>query len=309
MKELLKETWKTWKQNPRLCLFKILRKLGVLNGMDDRKYLEYEFKVTMGYPLSFKAPKTFSEKLQWLKLNDRNPEYTKLIDKYEVKEYVAKKIGQQYIVPTLGIWGNFEDINFDVLPEQFVLKCTHDSGGLYICRDKKLLNIKKVKRKMKTALRKNFYFGSREWPYKNIKPRIIAEEYLEEAGDKEKKGLLDYKFYCFHGEPKFLYVSQGFENHRTTVLNYMTLEWKKADFYRTDYKEFKELPPKPEHFEEMIELAKTLSSGHYFLRVDFYEVNGKIYFGELTFYPGGGMAPFEPFEYELKFGEMIKLPV
>lgn len=297
-------------KNPRIFPLYFLDK-GILNWISDEKYLALRYRIITGRKLNIKNPRTFSEKLQWLKLNDRNPDYTKMVDKCAAKEYVASLIGSDYIIPTLGVWERFEDIDFNTLPNQFVLKCNHNSGGVCVCRDKAKLDKKKLCKKMTSQLKTNFFYPSRQQSYKNIKPQLIAEQYLEDANDKgkSKKGLVDYKFYCFHGEPKFLYLSQGLEDHKTAFISYVTLDWKKADFHRTDYKEFKELPEKPAHFEKMIEFARILSRGHYFLRVDFYEVNEKIYFGELTFYPGNGMTSFEPFEYECKFGEMIKLPM
>ena len=196
------------------------------------------------------------------------------------------------------------DIDFDKLPTQFVLKCTHDSGGLVVCKDKSNLNKKAAKKKIEKSMKTNYYKGGREWPYKNVKPRIIAEEYME---DISGNGLTDYKFYCFNGVPKYLYVSNGMDNHETARLSFLTMNWEKAPFGRSDYLEFEVLPPKPTKFDEMVKIAKSLSGGHPFLRVDLYEINNKVYFSELTFSPCGGFMPFVPEEWDAKLGEMVNI--
>ena len=181
-----------------------LGKNSFLKCISDEKYLKLTFKDKMGYPLNLKEPKTFCEKLQWLKLYNRKPEYSDMVDKYEAKKYVAERIGDEYIIPTLGVWDKFEDIDFDNLPNQFVLKCTHDSGGLAICRDKSNFDKEYARKKIKKCLKHNYYWSSREWPYKNIKPRIIAEKYMEDSVTKE---LRDYKFFCFNGKMKFMFIA------------------------------------------------------------------------------------------------------
>ncbi len=273
--------------------------------MDDAEFLKRVFYYSMNRPLDLDNPKTFNEKLQWLKLYNRKPEYTTMVDKYEAKKYVADIIGEEYIIPTYGVWDNFDDIDFDKLPEQFVLKCTHDSGGLIICRDKSKLDIKKARKTLNKSLRKNYYYANREWPYKNVKPRIIAEKYMEDNSDNA--GLTDYKFFCFNGIPQFAYVSSGLENHDTANISFVTLEWEFAPFRRADYASFLKLPQKPKNIDKMIEYAKILSKDTSFLRVDFYEINNKIFFGELTFFPASGMIPFTPEEWDEKLGDMIKL--
>ncbi len=259
----------------------------------------------MGKKLDLKDPKTFNEKLQWLKLYDRNPEYTKMVDKYEVKKYVADIIGEEYIIPTLGVWDKFEDIDFAALPDQFVLKCTHDSGGLVICRDKSKLDIEEAKKKITSSLKTNYYYQGREWQYKRVKPCIIAEKYMVDESGYELK---DYKFFAFDGKSRAMFIASD----RNTPG-----EETKFDFYDMD---FNLLPftnghpnsgksiQKPETFDKMRELSEKLSKGIPQLRVDFYDVNGHIYFGELTFYHWGGMMPFDPEEWDHKFGEWIKLP-
>lgn len=286
--------------------FDYLRKLGFFDSMSDDKYLEKAFKLKLGYNLDLTHPTTFNEKLQWLKLNDRKYEYIKMVDKYDVKQYVADIIGEEFIIPTLGVWERFDDINFDLLPDQLVLKCTHDSGGLAIIRDKKTMNMRQIKKKIEKSMKRNYFYVCREWPYKNVKPRIIAEKYLKEDN---QNSLTDYKLYMFNGKFTFLYVSTGLEDHATAKISFLTPEWEFAPFSRADYASFDKLPMKPQNFDKMIILAEKLSKDIPFLRVDFYEVNGCIYFGELTFFPCGGLMPFQPREYDEQVGELLSLPI
>ena len=275
------------------------------NWLPDKPYLKLMYWTYLGKKLNLDNPKTFNEKLQWLKLNERKDIYTTMVDKYEVKNYVAERIGEQYIIPTLGVWDNFDDIDFDSLPNQFVLKCTHDSGGLVICRDKSEFDIKKAKKKINRCLKTNYYKPCREWPYKNVKPRIIAEEYMQ---DGYKTSLTDYKFYCFNGEVKYLYISEGLEDHATAKISFLTPEWKFAPFKRSDYAPFEELPKKPVNFQKMLELANLLSKTMSFIRIDLYEINKKIYFSEYTLFPTGGFMPFEPNKWDEELGNWINLP-
>lgn len=276
----------------------------LLNGLSDKVYLKLLFRAKMGKRLNLKNPQTFNEKLQWLKLYDRKPEYTRMVDKNEAKKYVAERIGEEYTIPTLGVWDRFEDIDFDSLPDQFVLKCTHDSGGLVICRNKSMLDIEAAKNKIQKCLKRNYYYQNREWPYKNVKPRIIAEAYMEDEATAE---LRDYKFFCFDGQVKALFIAT--ERASKT-------EETKFDFFDEDFNHLSftnghpnatAIPEKPVNFEKMKELAGKLSEGVPHLRVDFYEVNGRIYFGELTFSHWSGMMPFEPEEWDEKFGRWIEL--
>lgn len=291
--------------------------------LPDWLYLKILFRRKMGYPLHLLHPQTFNEKLQWLKLYDRRPEYTRMADKYEVKEYVADLIGREHIIPTLGVWDSFDEIDFDKLPDCFVLKCTHDSGSVMVCRDRKAFDMDLAREKICRGLGKNYFYYGREWPYKDIKPRVLAEEYLEDSEEISgisykgssnmeqegyRKGLKDYKFYCFNGKPGFIYVSQGLEDHATARINFLNMEWEKTDFQRADYKEFDTLPPKPACFQQMIGLAERLAGNIPFVRVDFYEVNKKVYFGEFTFSPGNGMTKLQPEEWDRKLGDFIVLP-
>ena len=286
--------------------FKVLDRRGFFNNLSDERYLKKKYKSINGRKLDLENPKTFNEKLQWLKLYDRKPIYTTMVDKYEVKKYVADIIGEEYIIPTLGIWDKFEDIDFDSLPDRFVLKCTHDSGGLAICRDKKTFDKTKAEEKINNSLANNYFYNCREWPYKNVKPRIIAEQYMED--EITGTSLTDYKFYCFNGKPEFLYISTGLEDHATASISFVTMDWEFAPYERSDFKPFKTLPEKPVNFERMIEISRKLSQGISFLRVDLYEINGKIYFSELTFSPCGGFMPFKESEHDKMIGDMLVLP-
>lgn len=288
-------------KNPARVIF-LLDRVGVSKLISDRQYLKIKYRASMGKKLNLKNPTTYTEKLQWLKLHNRNPEHTKLVDKYEAKACVAEKIGEEYIIPTLGVWDNVEDIDFDALPNQFVLKCTHDSGGLVICRDKSKLDIAEVKRKLSRSLKRDFYYVGREWPYKNVKPRILAETYME---DTETAELRDYKFYCFDGVPKVVTVVT--ERKTGIRLDHFDMNFENLGFRRAGPNSGKKVK-KPETFENMRKLAETLSKGLPHARIDLYEVNGKNYFGEITFYPGNGMVPFEPEEWDYTFGSWIKLP-
>lgn len=279
--------------------------LGFYRYLPDEDYLKRKFRVKLGYPLDLAAPKTFNEKLQWLKLYDRKPEYTMMVDKYAVKNYVAEKIGEEYIIPTLGVWDHFDDIDFAMLPNQFVLKCTHDSGGLVICRDKNKLNLTEAKTRIEKSLKRDYYLVNREWPYKDVKPHIIAETFMQD--ETQISGLRDYKFYCFHGEPKFLYISEGLENHSTASISFLNMDWTFAPFQRVDYKTLDQLPEKPKNYEKMVEIARMLSDGIPFLRVDLYEIAGKVYFSELTFTPCAGMTPFTPPQWDEELGKLLRL--
>lgn len=237
--------------------------------------------------LNLKAPETYTEKLQWLKLYDRRPEYVKMVDKYEVKKYVADIIGEEYIIPTLGVWDRFEDIDFDALPDQFVLKCTHDSGGLAICKDKSTFDIAAAKEKIEKSLKENYYWHSREWPYKNVNPRIIAEVYMEDETTQE---LRDYKFFAFDGTVKALFIASERYAAEETKFDFFDENFNHLPF-TNGHPNAKIMPEKPVTFEKMKQLAAKLSAGIPQVRVDFYEVNGKIYFGELTFAHWGGLMP------------------
>ena len=280
-------------------------KLGLYNNMDDKEFIEKMFKATMDYPLNLENPKSFNEKLQWLKLYDRNPLYTKLVDKYKVREYISEKIGEDYLIPLLGVWDDPEEIDFDSLPNKFVLKCNHNSGlGMCICTDKSKIDIKKVKNELKSGLAQNYYLNGREWPYKNISRKIICEKYMT---DETGKNLRDYKFYCFDGKPKIVGIYQDRNSDKETTGDFfdMNFEWVNLRFGMPNALN---KPQKPQKFQEMIKIAEILSEGMPEVRVDLYISNNKIYFGELTFFDGGGFDKIEPLEWDYKLGSWIKLP-
>lgn len=291
-------------QNPAL-LFLTLGHREWFNWLSDETYLKIAFKARMHKKLNLDNPKTYNEKLQWLKLYNRQPIYTKLVDKYEVKTIVGKQIGKEYIIPTLGVWNKFEDINIDMLPNKFVLKCTHDSGGLIVVKDKANLNINKARATINNCLQHSFFWGMREWPYKNVRPRIIAEQYMEDSKTME---LRDYKFFCFDGEVKALFVaSDRMVKGEETKFDFFDENFNHLPF-TNGHPNAKDLPEKPVCFEKMKLLASKLSKGFPHVRIDFYEVDGMVYFGEMTFFHWSGMTPFEPEEWDYKFGEWITLP-
>lgn len=285
-------------KRPWLVLPYLIVKFG--KHMDDETYIKILYFLRNGKKLNLENPKTYFEKINWIKLHDRRPEYTVMADKYRSKKYVGEKIGYEYIIPIVkgGVWEDADAIDLDLLPDQFVLKTTHDGGNTYICTDKKTFDFEGVRRRLKEALKRNYYYLSREWPYKNIRPRIICEKYIP--------GIVDcnYKFFCFDGTVRFLYVAPYREQT--------------ADYFDGDYQYLPGIhnafhggsqnpPPKPENFEKMKELAQILSKGYPQMRVDFYNDHGKIYFGEITFFQEGGFAPWIPDEWNVRFGNYIDL--
>ena len=270
----------------------------------DKIYLKILFKRVTGKNLNLKNPKTFNEKIQWLKLYDRNPLYTKLVDKYAVRDYIKEKLGEEYLIPLVGgPWDSVKEIDFSSLPDQFVLKCTHDSGSVIICRDKSSFDIDAAKEKLKRAMKINIYWFQREWAYKNVKPRIIAEKYMV---DESGYDLKDYKIYNFDGEPQIIQVDfDRFTDHHRH--NYYTTEWEYIDAQILCPSDPSVQIDPPERYSEMLEVARQLSAGFPHVRTDFYYVQGKIYFGELTFYSNNGMAKFTPETFGYKMGNYIKL--
>lgn len=268
--------------------------------LPDSLYLKILFRLKVGYKLNLKTPKTFNEKMSWIKLYDRQPLYTRLADKYEVKQYVAERIGGRYVVENYLVAENWDEIDFDKLPNQFVLKCTHDSGGAFVCRDKQQFDFEQVRQKMMANLQCNYFYPGREWPYMNIKPRIIADRYLDDHTGNE---LRDYKFWCFNGRPTYMYCTIKGAN---IFENFYDMQFRpvKIDHgFPRHQPEFE----RPKNFELMKELATKLSEGIPFVRVDFFDVDEKIYFGEFTFYDWGGMKPFGD-DWDQRLGELIQLP-
>jgi len=285
---------------------RMLRMRDRLHPYDDETYVKKLYHIKFGKDPDLENPKTYSEKLQWLKLHDRNPEYTRMVDKYEAKRYVAEKIGEEYIIPALGVWDHFDDINFDALPNQFVLKCTHDSGGVRICKDKKTFDFEGARKKLEHCLGRSYYRNNREWPYKNVKPRILAEKYMEDENGKGE--LTDYKLHFFSGECKVILVAQNRFGKGGLEKDYYTPEWEYLDFMKGDDVHAPQRCPRPPQMDEMIRLGKILAGNLPTIRVDFYVIRGKIYFGELTFFPASGTVQFHPEKWDRIFGDWVKLP-
>ncbi len=282
---------------------KLITPLGIhrlLDWMPDEMYVKLAFKGKMGYKLDLKSPKTFNEKLQWLKVYDHREEYTDLVDKIKAKEKVGNLIGNEYIVPMYGAWKTADDIPFQQLPCRFVLKCNHDQGSVLLVHNKENINIQEIRMIFDKKLARNSYYGTREYAYKNIQSRVFAEKYLD-------NDIIDYKFYCFNGEPLFLYCGQGLTTDHSLKIDFYDLNWKLMPFYRTDYHRLGEIP-RPSHLNEMIEIARKLSKGVPFVRIDLFEVNGKVFFSEFTLCPASGFMPFVPKEYDAIVGSWLQLP-
>lgn len=294
---------KSVSNNPtRIILYTPYR--GLLSWMKDDNYLKLIYRAMMGKKLDLQNPQTFNEKIQWLKLYDRNPLYTNLVDKYDVKKYISETIGEEYIIPTIGVWDKFEDIDFSKLPNQFVLKCTHDSGGLVICEDKNKLDIEMVREKINKSLKINYYYSFREWPYKNVKPRIICEQLI-----KTNDGRLpsDYKFHCFNGEPDNVMVCIERETGNPKFY-FFDKQWILLRYNKTGVAAPEKFTlPKPSQLEEMFALASKLSKEIPFVRVDLYCEQDKVYFGEFTFYPDSGFDANILESTDIYFGSKIRL--
>lgn len=277
----------------------------VLTILPDKTFIRLKYWYHFRKLPDLNNPRTFNEKIQWLKLYDRKPIYSKMVDKYEAKSYIEAIIGKEYIIPSFGVWESFEDIPFDNLPEQFVLKTTHDCGGVVICKKKNEFNKEKAKRFLKSHLERNYYYEGREWPYKNVQPRILAEAYMENTASSDLK---DYKFFCFDGVVKALFIAADRQSlEEETKFDFYDENFNHLDI-RNGHPNSKVEVEKPQNFELMKELASKLSKGFPHLRVDFYEVDGNVYVGELTFSHFSGMIPFEPEKWDYIFGEWIQLP-
>lgn len=272
--------------------------------VSDKLYIQCLWEKRMGYRLDLNAPKTYNEKLQWLKLHDRKPVYTTLVDKYAVKGIVAKAIGNQYIIPTISVWDSVEEIKLDTLPNQFVLKTTHDSGSICICKDKHSFNLDHAKKVLKKSLHHDYYLSGREWPYKDVPRRIIAEPYME---DYETHELRDYKFFCFDGKVKIMFIATGRQEREEPYFDFFDLDFNHIDL-RHGHPNAPFHLEKPKHFELMVSLSEKLSRGIPQVRVDFYVANDQVYFGEMTFFHHGGFMPFDPIKWDEIMGSWINLP-
>lgn len=273
---------------------------GLIKWMPDSMFAKLSYRGLMGEKLNLKNPKTFNEKLQWLKVYDHREDYTSLVDKLKAKQIVGSIIGSEHIVPCYGSWENAEQIDFDTLPQRFVLKCNHDQGSVILVSDKETLDKQKTIRYFDDKLKHNTYYGTREYQYKNIKPKVFAEEYLGQ-------NIIDYKFYCFNGIPKFLYCGQDMSLGHMGKVDFFDLSWEPMPFYRTDYQRLGRIP-KPYQLDEMIQIAYKLSKGVPFVRIDLFEIDNQIYFSEFTLCPASGYMPFVPKEYDRIVGDWLILP-
>ena len=264
--------------------------------------IEKQFEEQVGYKPNIDNPKTFNEKMQWLKLYNEDPLLTKCADKYLVRNYIKEKIGEEYLIPLIGVYNNPDEIDFSALPNQFVLKVNWGSGQNIIVKDKSQLNIEETKTKLNEWLepRSNHYFYSFEWSYKNIKPKIICEKYIQQQNDD----LYDYKFMCYNGIIKNLFVVSNRKNN--LYVDFYDINWNKLPFKRK-YKNSPNGIEKPDNLYKLIKLAETIGKDFPFARVDFYNVNNQIYFSEVTFYPGNGMEAFEPIEWDYELGKLLKI--
>lgn len=298
-------------RNP-YATFDFLAMRGLLGWMPDEAYLKLLYRARAGKKLDLDRPRTFNEKLQWLKLHDHDTRYSELVDKYLVKGVVSEMLGSQVVVPTLGVWKEASQIDFACLPPQFVLKTNHDSGGIVICRDRSTFDSRRAIAFLDARLRRSYYRTTREWPYLNVPPLVFAEEYLADERPMHNdqsgaRGIVDYKFYCFHGVPRFLYLSQGLDDSSTARREFLSLEWERLPFSRLGYVKFGRLPDRPNRFQEMIELARRLATDIPFVRVDLFEHNGTVLFSEMTFYPASGMTPFVPVSADARIGSLLDL--
>lgn len=289
-------------QNPKATFIKFYCKSSRFI-ISDSLYLKGFYRLFMGEKLDLKNPKTFNQKIQWLKLHNKDKRYTKMVDKYGAREIIKNELGEEYLIPLLGVWNKFDDIDFNKLPNQFVLKTTHDSGSIVVCTDKSRLNIKLARNKMNSALRNNYFYFGREYPYKNVPSRIICEQYIADGNFME---LRDYKFYCFNGEPKILLIASN--RFADLKLDFYDMDLNLLPFTKGHYMHSNNIVTRIEALDSMIEIATKFSKGIPFLRVDLYYINSKIYFGEFTFHPEGGTGHFHPREWDKKLGDMIKLP-
>lgn len=294
-------------KDPIKIIAKLIYQYPISLLIPDKPYLSIQYRANTGHRLDLKNPKRFNEKTQWLKLNDRKDWYWKIADKVEVRDYVEKRIGERYLIPLLAVYNSVDEINWDTLPNQFVLKCTHDSGTTIVCTDKSKLNIEESKAFLQKRMTQNYYNLHREFCYKNIKPRIVCEKFMSEDGSSVPA---DFKFFCFNGEPKLIQVdTERFTDHgRLTLLaNFEMAPFHIDRKYLLSDLSIKKSVEKPSNFEEMLDICRKLSNDFKFIRVDLYSINKRIYFGELTFYQGSGYDPIYPDQYDYWMGDLLDL--
>lgn len=285
--------------------FSYMCKLGLTDHISDVCFLKEKYKRIFDRVLEFESPVTFNEKLQWLKLYDRKPEYTVMVDKYRVREYIADKIGEEYLIPLIGVWDSPYEIDFAALPEKFAMKCNHNSGlGMCICTDKAKLDVERVKKELRRGLKQDYYLSGREWPYKDVPRKIVAEQFMKsDAG-----GLTDYKIHCFNGEPRLILVCKDRFTPTGLTEDFFSEQWEHLDIRRPKHPNASQPIPQPEELEQMLSLAQDLSRNIPFLRVDFYIIEHRIYFSELTFFPASGFEKFVPEKWDRILGDWLTLP-
>ena len=290
-------------KNPRLAADYLLSKK-IFRLIPDKLYIKIKYLLCIGKKVDLNNPQALNEKLQWLKLYDRNPLYTNLVDKYQVREYIKNRIGEEYLIPLLGVYDRYDEIDFSRLPKEFVLKPNHSSGNIFICKDKSKIDHGKLKKEINKWLKRRYYWVHREWPYKNVKPRILCEKYMvdDESGD-----LKDYKIECFNGKATGTYICSQRDSTEGLAIDYYDMNW---NFIPggVGFRNSEILLPKPRNFEKMIEIAEELSKDIPYVRIDLYEANGQVYFGELTFFPGAGFVPYKPESFDYLLGSMLELP-
>jgi hypothetical protein len=290
-------------KNPNLIMLYILG-LKIFRIVPDETFLKIKYGLRVGQKLNLGDPKTFNEKLQWLKLYDRKPKYTSMVDKFAVRKHIAKTIGEEYLIPLLGVYNGYSEIDFDSLPNEFVLKPSHTSGNVFICKNRSKIDHLKLKNEINEWLNREYYWIHREWPYKNIKPRIICEKYMVDESGKELK---DYKFMCFNGEPRIIQVMSERKNGQY-LINHFDLEWNEIDISRKTLKKNPRIPAKPKNLGRMTEISKILSKDMPFVRIDLYETKEGLYFGEITFFPVSGFMDFLYEKHDHLLGSWITLP-
>ena len=292
-------------KNPLVAVARVWMKMSPWISSSEL-YLKVLYRLKTGHKLNLEHPVTFNEKMQWLKLHSTDPLYTTLADKYEVRKFVADRIGEEYLIPLIGVYDRLEDIDFEALPNQFVMKTTHDSGSIVICKDKTSFDIEKARKKITNSLKYEYYYKGREYPYKNIKHRIVVEQYME---DKETGELTDYKFFCFNGKPEMIFVaSERFAGKGVVKFTYFDMDYNVLPIHSSGHDNSKTLA-KPDCFDEMVKVLNKLCLDLPFIRIDLYAINHKVYFGEYTFFHDGGIVNLEPDEWNYKLGEKIHLPI
>ena len=296
--------------NTKGYIFKALGRKGLLNWMNNEAYLSRLYEYEMGYRPDLNTPKTFNEKLQWLKIHDQKEIYHTFSDKYRAKELIAERIGASHVIPTLAVWKTAEEIDLSGLPETFVLKCNHDQGSVIVCRDKASFDLCAAKNKLAHCLKTKSFYGTREFQYSGIEPVIIAEPFLTDkhSGAGGLSGLTDFKFYCFNGSPEFLYIGRGYTFDHSLKMDFYDLNFNVMPFYRTDYGRLGNDFERPASFVQMVSIARELARDTYFVRIDLYDVGGTVFFSEFTLHPGSGFQHFVPEETDHVLGDKLKLP-